>query len=79
MKCEVFFTTGEVLQRVEGRAASSLSDAKRIACLDACKRLYECGMLTDLLLPKIQEDEHPLVNVARGNNHVSGTRFHFYV
>lgn len=80
MRCEVFFTTGEDLQRIEGRAASSQSDAKRIACLDACKHLYECGMLTDHLLPKIQEDEHPLVNNhARGNNHVSGTRFHFYV
>lgn len=79
VKCEVFFTIGEGLQRVEGRPASSPSDAKRIACLDACKHLYECGMLTDRLIPKNYEDEHPLVNAAQGNNHVPGTRFLFYV
>lgn len=43
---------------VEGRPTSSPADAKRIACLLACQRLYEAGALTDLLLLKSDENEY---------------------
>lgn len=60
VKCTVTLPTDALVQIVEGRPTSSQADAKRIACLDACKCLYFAGALTDHLLLKSDEDENPL-------------------
>ena len=60
VKCTVTLPTDALVQMVEGRPTSSPADAKRIACLLACQRLYEAGALTDLLLLKSDENEYLL-------------------
>ena len=55
----VTLPTDALVQSVEGRPTSNAADAKRIACLLACQRLYEAGALTDYLLLKPDETEHP--------------------
>jgi endoribonuclease Dicer len=64
VKCTVTLPTDALVQVVEGRPTSSSGDAKRIACLLACQRLYEAGALTDLLLLKIDENEYLLDSIT---------------
>lgn len=69
VKCTVKLPTDALIQTAEGHPMPSQTDAKRVACLAACKRLYEAGALTDFLLLKPDEDEYPLdaeLNIVTG-------------
>jgi len=72
VKCTVKLPTDALIQTAEGWPTSSQTEAKRVACLAACKRLYEAGALTDFLLLKSDEEEYPLDAFVPESNIVSG-------
>ncbi|URE34706.1 hypothetical protein MUK42_13295 [Musa troglodytarum] len=51
--CRIILPPNAPLRQVDGLPCSSKDEAKRNACLKACKELHERGALTDYLLPDI--------------------------
>lgn len=60
---------------MEGRPVSSQADAKRVACLIACERLYDAGALTELLLLKSKENAYSLDAIAPESNSTTGKAY----
>lgn len=72
VKCTIKLPTDALVQSVEGRPVSSQADAKRVACLIACERLYDAGALTELLLLKSKENAYSLDAIAPESNSTTG-------
>ncbi|KAM7508303.1 hypothetical protein LguiA_018756 [Lonicera macranthoides] len=54
--CHIILPANAPIHQIVSSPQSSMEDAKKDACLKACKELHQVGALTDYLLPD-QEDE----------------------
>lgn len=55
--CQIVLPSNAPTRQVLGAPQSSKDEAKRDACLEACKLLHELGALTDFLLPELDDNE----------------------
>ena len=53
--CTLTLPSSDVLSPLEGPKARSKQKAKRLVCLDACKRLHQLGVLDDFLCPSVEK------------------------
>ncbi|GAA0157583.1 hypothetical protein LIER_14823 [Lithospermum erythrorhizon] len=57
MICNIILPSNAPIHRLASCPQPSIEEAKRDACLKACKALHEVGALTDFLLPEQKADE----------------------
>ncbi|KAL5698311.1 helicase protein [Ranunculus cassubicifolius] len=54
-ECELTLPPSALFQNIVGPKARNLQIAKRLVCLEACKKLHELGGLDDHLLPVVED------------------------
>lgn len=54
-ECTITLPPNAAIQTIVGPANQNSHVAKKLACLEACKRLHQSGALNDHLLPCVQE------------------------
>ncbi|RLN24659.1 hypothetical protein C2845_PM07G32210 [Panicum miliaceum] len=69
-ECTVTLPSSAMFQLLVGPKARSMQKAKRLACLDACKRLHQLGALDDHL--SLSAEEPPLDNLSKASICSSG-------
>ncbi|XP_042377592.1 endoribonuclease Dicer homolog 4-like isoform X1 [Zingiber officinale] len=67
--CQIILPPNSPIRQVDSLPCTSKDEAKRIACLKACKELHKRGALTNYLLPvSTAEEKNGSQNHLSGNN-----------